>query len=84
MRAILACDAVVVSVEPVRVARIKVVDPLRVLLVLEVVAVVEISLGPLGRTLCRYRSKETRNPTRNKDERHGYSSHAYSPALMVT
>jgi hypothetical protein len=41
---LLASDAVVVGVETVGIARITIVDPLRVLLVLEVLTIVEVSL----------------------------------------
>jgi hypothetical protein len=53
-------------------------DFLRVLLILEVFAVVAVALR--GTLRPRWR-KRTRNPTRGNDKRHGYSPRNSSPLL---
>ena len=63
-------------VQAVWIARVPVVDPLRVLLVSKIGAVVEVALL-LG--LCPCRSKQTENPTRGDGKGYGYSPHSSSP-----
>jgi hypothetical protein len=66
------------AVKTVGIARVPVEDLLGVLLVIEVVAIVEVSL--LG-TLRPRRSKQSHNPTRGNGKRHGYSPHYSSHSL---